>query len=134
MGRGELARRQRRRGYSSARLATERTAEPDTGVRNCRTTRARSLEQAGEAAGLEDPTIRLTMRAVAHHVVLVEDRLERGLAARARLALVGVDPRRLGELLREGEPDRRLVGVDDAAELGHHRLAQGRGLRLGEVV
>src|SRR3954447_21383270 len=114
-----------------------RTPPPHRDVRNRRTTwsagapPSRLLEQAGEAAVLEDAALRLALRAVAHHVVLVEDRLEGGLAARAGLALVRVDPRGLGELLRQGEPHVLLVALQHAAELGDHRLAQGRRLLLG---
>src|SRR3954447_16055303 len=117
-----------------------RTPPPHRDVRNRRTTwsagapPSRLLEQAGEAAVLEDATLRLALRAVAHHVVLVEDRLERGRAARAGRALVGVDARRLGELLRQRQLDGLLVVLDHSAELGDHRHAQPAGLLLGEVV
>ena len=64
-----------------------------------------SLEQPGQAAVLQHAALRLAFGAVAHHVVLVEDGLEHRLAARARLALVGVDARGLGELLGQRELD-----------------------------
>src|ERR1700754_3597332 len=94
----------------------------------------RLLQQPREPAVLEDPALRLAMRAVRHHVVLIEDRLEDRLAARARLALVRGHARRLRELLRQRELDLVLVDVDHAPELGHHRLAQRLRLALGEVV
>src|SRR4051812_18127936 len=67
------------------------------------------LQQPGEPAVLEDAAVRLVLRAVRHDVVLVEDRLEHGAAARARLALVRVDLRRLRVLLGQREIDLLLV-------------------------
>src|SRR4051812_28291655 len=98
-------------------MAIAVVAEP----RSCAVT---LLEQAREAPVLEDPALGLAVRAVGHHVVLVEDGLQDRLAAWARLALVGVDLRRLGELLRERKRDLRLVDVEHALKLGDHRLAQ----------
>src|SRR5215207_5093757 len=84
--------------------------------------RSRLFQKPGKTSVFQDPAFGLAVRAVRHHVVLVEDGLEDGLAARTRLALVGVDARRLRELLGQREVDLLLVDVQDAAELGDHRL------------
>src|SRR3954466_12064965 len=56
------------------------------------------LQQPREPPVLEDPPLGLAVRAVGHHVVLVEHRLQHGVAARARLPLVRVHAGGLREL------------------------------------
>jgi len=95
--------------------------------------RLASPQQPRQAPVLEHAPLRLAAGAVGDHVILEVDRLERGRAARARLALVAVDAQRQRQLVGDRQTDRLLVVCERAAERLDHRVVQPLRLVLVEV-
>ena len=92
------------------------------------------LEQPRQPPILQHPPARLLLGAVTHDVVLEVDRLDRGAAARARLALAAVDLERHRQLVGDRRADHLLVVVERAAEPLADRDAQPLDLVGVEVV
>ena len=91
------------------------------------------LEQAAQAPVLEHLSVGLADRAVAHHVVLVEDRLEPGATARAWFAVAAVDGQWHRQLVGDRQLQRPLVVIDRVAQGGHDRVPEEIGFGLVEV-
>ena len=82
------------------------------------------LEQPREPPVLQHPALGLARRAVAHHVVLVEHRLELVAASRARLAVAAVDRAAASAACPGSAARARARSVRSRAEDPHDRVAQ----------